>query len=533
MREQLVFDQSRDVLIAIDLSRSMLASDVSPTRLDRAKIMIQGLLQELKGERIGLLLFAGTAYLQSPLSPDIEIVSEMIPQLTPDWMPQGGTDYQQMLRVAVDAFESGQSADRFLIILSDGESTTDGWETYAEKLSKQNVKVISLGIGTETGSVIPDRSGGYTKDSRGAVVMSKLEPQTLQAVAEKTKGLYRDAVNWIDLHQLVEATVNQGVEGEFREKKQEKKVERFQWFLGIAWICFLISFFVEMPVRLRPRRMQVSLLVLGLFLSSLFSLAQPVNLPKEQTTSLSELGNEVARLSSLASIPVKEWATLAEKTLAEGQKNPQFPEGIVRDAIQGVDRGNQQAPEAADWKRLRDELEKMLQKKNQQQKQNQNQDSNQNQDKNNDPSKSDPQKQNNQQNSSSQNNSAQNPQDSQKQNSQNNSNGSPQDSSQNQNSSSENKPSENSKNESASPDSQKESKESGAKPESQKSSKDASSSTQKVGGQNREENRAQSQDFSKAQKIQLNQVKEGDAPGKLFQILEGNQKSKTETNKDW
>ena len=93
--EEQVFDQSREVLIAIDLSRSMLAQDVKPSRLDRSKLLIQSLLDGLKGERVGLVLFAGTAFLQSPLSADYEILREFLPALNPDYLPEGGSNYRR------------------------------------------------------------------------------------------------------------------------------------------------------------------------------------------------------------------------------------------------------------------------------------------------------------------------------------------------------------------------------------------------------------------------------------------------------
>ena len=122
--EEQVFDQSREVIIAVDLSRSMLAQDVKPSRLDRSKLLIQSLLDGLKGERVGLVLFAGTAFLQSPLSADYEVLREFLPALNPDYLPEGGSNYRALLETSMQAFGTS-TADRYLIILSDGESTVD------------------------------------------------------------------------------------------------------------------------------------------------------------------------------------------------------------------------------------------------------------------------------------------------------------------------------------------------------------------------------------------------------------------------
>ena len=126
--EEPVFDQSREIVIALDLSRSMLAPDVRPSRLERARLLIQGLLDGLRGERVGLVVFAGTAFLQVPLSADYEVLNEFLPSLNPAFMPVGGTNYEAMLHAVLDAFSASSTADRYLIVLSDGESQDDGWQ---------------------------------------------------------------------------------------------------------------------------------------------------------------------------------------------------------------------------------------------------------------------------------------------------------------------------------------------------------------------------------------------------------------------
>ena len=162
--EEPVFDQSREIVIALDLSRSMLAPDVRPSRLERARLLIQGLLDGLRGERVGLVVFAGTAFLQVPLSADYEVLNEFLPSLNPAFMPVVGTDYEAMLRAVLDAFSASGTADRYLIILSDGESQTDAWRDLVDNLRTKNIRVIGLGVGTTQGAFIPDEAGGYVKD---------------------------------------------------------------------------------------------------------------------------------------------------------------------------------------------------------------------------------------------------------------------------------------------------------------------------------------------------------------------------------
>src|SRR5690606_7821923 len=185
--EEPVFDQSREIIVAIDLSRSMLADDIKPSRLDRARLLTQSLLENTPGERVGLIVFAGTAFLQSPLSADHEIIRDFLPLLDPDFLPAGGTDYRALLATALDAF-SDSAADRFLVILSDGEADRDDWRALAETARERDIRILTLGIGTPAGAMLPDGEGGFIKDQRGAVVLSKLDDTTLRELARITDG---------------------------------------------------------------------------------------------------------------------------------------------------------------------------------------------------------------------------------------------------------------------------------------------------------------------------------------------------------
>ncbi len=256
--EEPVFDQSREILIALDLSRSMNATDIKPTRLDRARLLVSGLLSRLKGERVGLVVFAGTAFLQSPLSSDYEILRDFLPLLNSDYLPQGGTDYTMLLNTALSSFGQSDNADRFLIILSDGEANDTTWRSLIGKLKERNIRVIALGVGTEAGSIMSDGKGGLIKDERGAVVLSRLEPKTLQELAGSTNGVYADASAWVDLADLVDKTVATGRKGEFREENRVRLAERFQWPLAAALAFLCLSYFFEFPVRPKNRAIRLA-----------------------------------------------------------------------------------------------------------------------------------------------------------------------------------------------------------------------------------------------------------------------------------
>ena len=380
--EEPVFDQAREILIALDLSRSMLSTDVKPSRLDRSRLLITSLLEQLKGERVGLAVFSGTAFLQSPLSGDYEILSEFLPQLGPDFLPEGGTNYKSLLETAISAFGSSGSADRFLIILSDGEAQTDDWHAQVAELKAKGIRVLSLGIGTNEGSMIPDGNGAFMKDERGAVVLSKLNSTTLRELADQTTGVYTDASAWVDLAQLIKTTVDQGKRGDFRETSRVRFAERFQWALAPALLFFALSFWSEFPVRPKPRSIKLRLTrsaanpaatvaVLGFLCALLWSspavAAAKTAAPPSDDPIAAPLTKLVGQLAARDKVDARDYAELARSTITYGERlagtQQPVPEGPVNDALAAVAAGQSLDAKSADWPDLRKKLEALLQKK--------------------------------------------------------------------------------------------------------------------------------------------------------------------------
>ena len=401
--EEPVFDQSREILLAIDLSRSMLTPDVKPSRLERAKLLIQSLLEKLAGERVGLVVFSGTSFLQSPLSADYEILREFLPALGPEFLPEGGTNYRALLDASLQAFGSTNAADRFLVILSDGEATDENWKARIDDLKAKNIRVLGLGVGTPGGAMIPDGTGGFIKDERGAVVLSKLESATLQELATATGGVYRDASGWLDLAGLVKETVEAGQKGRFLEKNTIRLAERFQWPLALGLWCLLVSFYAEFPVRPRPRNLTLTpttrasrppapatlaalLLLCFLVLPSAFALIPPGTpattpapaSPPPAAPASEALAKIVGRVAAAESRTARDWAELGRETVTWGgrlqSEQQPIPEGPVRDALAAVDAGTQLDPKTADWSKLREELEALLKKSEEQKQEQQKQD---------------------------------------------------------------------------------------------------------------------------------------------------------------
>jgi Ca-activated chloride channel family protein len=237
--------KGRDVIVAIDTSRSMLADDVKPNRLMRAKLAAQTLIGELSGDRVGVVAFAGTAFLQAPLTVDYVAALNALKELDTEIIPQGGTNLEGALRAAVDAFGKGESENRALIVISDGEELdTDAAKAAGELQGK--VRVFSVGVGTEEGALIPVRTarGGtaFVKDDAGNVVRTKLEEMRLRGIAEATGGFYlRLQAGRAEMQQIVRDGLGKMTEQDIDARLSRRPIERYQWPLAGCIALVLVS----------------------------------------------------------------------------------------------------------------------------------------------------------------------------------------------------------------------------------------------------------------------------------------------------
>src|SRR5216117_2107205 len=175
-----------DLLIAVDTSRSMLSNDVQPNRLERVKLATQDLINELQGDRVGLIAFAGRAFLQAPLTIDYEAVMESIKDLDTKTIPEGGTNISEAINLALNTFGKSAAGNRALIIFTDGEALSGDAAKVANTAADAGVKIFTVGVGTPQGSLIPipadDGNTAFVKDSAGQVVKSKLDEKRLQQI---------------------------------------------------------------------------------------------------------------------------------------------------------------------------------------------------------------------------------------------------------------------------------------------------------------------------------------------------------------
>ena len=247
-----------DLLVAVDTSRSMLSNDVQPNRLDRVKLAIQDLIDELQGDRVGLIAFAGRAFLQAPLTIDYDAVIEAVNDLDTKTIPEGGTNISSAITLATQSFGKSAMGNRALIIFTDGEELSGDAVKTAKAAADAGVRIFTIGVGTPQGSLIPVTSDNgetsFVKDSAGQVVKSKLDDKRLREVAEATGGFYLHLENGPRTMQQVQSeglTKMQAAEMDVRLSR--RPIERYEWPLGGALIALALSILIPERKRVRER----------------------------------------------------------------------------------------------------------------------------------------------------------------------------------------------------------------------------------------------------------------------------------------
>ncbi len=255
-RVETVRSVGQDIVVAVDLSTSMLAEDAAPNRLERARLAILRLIGNLDGDRIALVAFAGSAFVQSPLTVDYSAAAMFLDAMHPDMMPVQGTDLGAALRVSLDALEQNARDARVIVLVTDGEHLEGDFEAELERAVESGVEVHVVGIGSPEGVPIPqyDETGtrvGFLRDEEGSVVTTRLDEQTLASVAESTGARYvRAGAGGTAFDDLVDEIAN--VEGEGLDARQVTLFEeQFQIFLGFALFILWIEWLL--PERRRKR----------------------------------------------------------------------------------------------------------------------------------------------------------------------------------------------------------------------------------------------------------------------------------------
>lgn len=248
-----------DVVVAIDASRSMLAEDIAPNRLERAKLAALDLMRLAKRDRIGLVAFAGTAFLQCPLTLDDEAFRQSVVQLDVNIMPQGGTTLAEAIRTAHTALKGDEVNHRVVILFSDGEDHDTGAVQAAEEAESAGVKIFTVGVGTPAGELLRQRDTdgkfSYIKDPEGNVIKSRLNQGLLTEIATAGGGFYLPMSGASTVEVLYQRGLAPLPGAESSSMLVKEYQERFQWPLALAIALLIIEVFV--PERKRVPRSEV------------------------------------------------------------------------------------------------------------------------------------------------------------------------------------------------------------------------------------------------------------------------------------
>lgn len=235
-----------DVMIALDVSRSMLARDVKPDRLERAKLLLNKLVDKLSNDRIGIVIFAGKAYLQMPLTGDHGAAKMYLSAATPDAVPTQGTVVSEALKMCYSAFNAKEKKYKAVVLISDGEDHDEGALTIAGKMADEGIVINTVGIGSPDGSTLFDEvTGEVKKDNEGNVVISKLNEKELMGIAEKGNGIYQLYSNTDEVANNLTAQLGSMDQRTVTEDSLVNYRNLFPYFLMVVLLLLVVEILVS------------------------------------------------------------------------------------------------------------------------------------------------------------------------------------------------------------------------------------------------------------------------------------------------
>lgn len=239
-----------DIVFAMDVSKSMLAEDVAPSRLEKSKQIVSQIINQLGSDRIGIVAYAASAFPVLPITTDYSSAKMFLQSMNTDIVSSQGTSLDEAIQLSATYFDQKSKTSKLLILISDGEDHSEGAEEAAEEANKAGLKIISIGIGTQKGGPIPIRVNGsvqsFKRNSNNEVVITQLNKESLIRIAKATKGGYVDGTNTKVVLEYVKNTLDKIQKTEFESTQMANFQSQFQWLLGIAFILlFLDIFFLE------------------------------------------------------------------------------------------------------------------------------------------------------------------------------------------------------------------------------------------------------------------------------------------------
>jgi Ca-activated chloride channel family protein len=238
-----------DIVFAIDVSKSMLAEDIAPNRLEKGKQVVSQIINNLGSDRIGIIAYAGSAFPVLPITTDYNVAKMFLQSMNPDMVSSQGSNLDEAIKLSEKYFEGSPNTSKLMIMISDGEDHSEGAQKAAEEARKIGMKIITIGVGTTAGGPIPNKKNGVIESfhrdkNTGEVVVTKLRPEALEAIAKAAKGGYVNGNNTKEVVDFIKKALNNIEKTEFEATEVANFQAQFQWFLGIGFFLLLLDVFL-------------------------------------------------------------------------------------------------------------------------------------------------------------------------------------------------------------------------------------------------------------------------------------------------
>ncbi|WP_418508709.1 vWA domain-containing protein [Corallibacter sp.] len=237
-----------DVVFAIDVSKSMLAEDIAPNRLEKSKQLVTQIINNLASDRVGIIAYAGKAFPQLPITTDYASAKMFLQNMNTDMLSSQGTAINEAIELAKTYYNDDEQTNRVLIIISDGEDHSEAAASVAEEASEEGIRIFTIGVGDAKGGPIPIKRNGvvlnYKKDNQGETVITRLNEETLKNIADAANGAYINGRSTNSVVESIRDILNKMDKKEFEAKQFADFKDQFQWFLGLALFFLFIDIFL-------------------------------------------------------------------------------------------------------------------------------------------------------------------------------------------------------------------------------------------------------------------------------------------------
>ncbi len=237
-----------DIVFAVDVSKSMLAEDIAPNRLEKSKQLVTQIINNLASDRIGIIAYAAKAFPQLPITTDYAAAKMFLQSMNTDMLSSQGTAIDQAIQLARTYYDDDEQTNRVLIIISDGEDHNNIASSVAKEASEEGIRIFTIGVGDINGGPIPIKRNGivlnYKKNNQGETIITRLNEETLKSIASEANGEYINGSNTNQVVEKIRDILNKMDKKEFEAKQFAEYKDQFQWFLGLGLFFLFVDIFL-------------------------------------------------------------------------------------------------------------------------------------------------------------------------------------------------------------------------------------------------------------------------------------------------